>query len=128
MISLIKINNLNKYYNKSKNNEIHVINDANLELPSTGLVCFIGKSGSGKTTLLNTIGGLDKANSGSIFYDDLDFNKYNMHTIDCYRKNNIGYVFQNYLLLENKSIYDNLRIALEVIGVYDEIEQQKRIE
>ena len=128
MISLIKINNLNKYYNKSKNNEIHVINDANLELPSTGLVCFIGKSGSGKTTLLNTIGGLDKTNSGSIFYDDLDFNKYNMHTIDCYRKNNIGYVFQNYLLLENKSIYDNLRIALEVIGVYDEIEQQKRIE
>lgn len=125
---MIKINNLNKYYNKSKNNEIHVINDANLELPSTGLVCFIGKSGSGKTTLLNTIGGLDKANSGSIFYDDLDFNKYNMHTIDCYRKNNIGYVFQNYLLLENKSIYDNLRIALEVIGVYDEIEQQKRIE
>ena len=61
MISLIKINHLNKYYNKSKNNEIHVIDDTSLELPSTGLICFIGKSGSGKSTLLNVIGGLDKA-------------------------------------------------------------------
>ena len=128
MISLIKINNLNKYYNKSKNNEIHVINDTSLELPSSGLICFIGKSGSGKSTLLNVIGGLDKANSGSISYDNLNMEKYNMTKMDSFRRYNIGYVFQNYLLLENKTIYDNLRIALEVIGIYDEEEQQKRIE
>ena len=125
---MIKIENLNKYYNKSKNNEIHVINNVSFELPSTGLVCFIGKSGSGKTTLLNTLGGLDKANSGKITFDDLAFNKYNMKKIDSFRKNNIGYIFQNYLLIEDKSIYDNLKIALEVIDIYDQEEQKKRIE
>ena len=125
---MIKINNLNKYYNKSKNNEIHVIDDTSLELPSTGLICFIGKSGSGKSTLLNVIGGLDKADSGSISYDNLKMEKYNMKKMDLFRKNNVGYVFQNYLLIENKTVYDNLRIALEIIGIYDEVEKQKRIE
>lgn len=125
---MIKINHLNKYYNKSKNNEIHVIDDTSLELPSTGLICFIGKSGSGKSTLLNVIGGLDKADSGSISYDNLKMEKYNMKKMDLFRKNNVGYVFQNYLLIENKTVYDNLRIALEIIGIYDEVEKQKRIE
>lgn len=125
---MIKINHLNKYYNKSKNNEIHVIDDTSLELPSTGLICFIGKSGSGKSTLLNVIGGLDKADSGSISYDNLKMEKYNMKKMDLFRKNNVGYVFQNYLLIENKTVYDNLRIALEIIGIYDEAEKQKRIE
>ena len=124
---MIKINKLNKYYNLGKNNEIHVINNTSIELPSTGLISFIGSSGSGKTTLLNTIGGLDKANSGSISYDDIKFNKYHMNQIDKYRKCNIGYIFQNYLLLENESIYNNLKIALDIIGVTDPVEQNKRI-
>ena len=55
---MIKINSLNKYFNKGKQNEIHVINDISLELPSNGMVAIFGKSGCGKTTLLNTIGGL----------------------------------------------------------------------
>ena len=62
---MIKVKNLNKYYNKGKSNQIHVINDTSLELPSSGLISFLGHSGSGKTTLLNVIGGLDKA-SGTI--------------------------------------------------------------
>ena len=49
---MIKIEHLNKYYNKGKSNEIHVINDTNLELPNIGLITFLGESGSGKSTLL----------------------------------------------------------------------------
>ena len=56
---MIKLNKLNKYFNKGKQNEIHVINDTSLELPEKGLVTLLGDSGSGKTTLLNVIGGLD---------------------------------------------------------------------
>ena len=67
---MIKIEHLNKYYNKGKSNEIHVINDTNLELPNIGLITFLGESGRGKTTLLNVIGGLDKA-TGTIEYDDI---------------------------------------------------------
>ena len=124
---MIKIKNLNKYYNKGKNNEIHVINDATLELPNTGLISFLGPSGSGKTTLLNVIGGLDKA-KGSISYDSLTLDKYNMHKVDQFRSKEIGYVFQNYNLLLEETVYSNLEIALEMIGVFDKEEQEKRIE
>ena len=124
---MIKIEGLNKYYNKNKANEIHVIDDVSLELPSQGLVSFLGASGSGKTTLLNVIGGLDKA-SGSITYDSFEMKKYDMSKIDRYRNENFGYVFQSYNLLLNETVYDNLRIALELIDVYDEKESASRIE
>ena len=124
---MIKINNLNKYYNKNKSNEIHVINDVTLELPNQGLISFLGASGSGKTTLLNVIGGLDKA-SGLMSYDSFETNKYQMSKIDKYRNENFGYVFQTYNLLLNETVYDNLKIALELIDIYDEKEATNRIE
>lgn len=124
---MIKVSNLNKYYNKNKTNEIHVINDVTLELPSHGLISFLGASGSGKTTLLNIIGGLDKA-QGTISYDSFEMNKYEMSKIDKYRNDNFGYVFQSYNLLLNETVYDNLKIALELINIYDEKETQSRIE
>ncbi|MDE5856620.1 MAG: ABC transporter ATP-binding protein, partial [Anaeroplasmataceae bacterium] len=115
------------YYNKGKKNQIHVINDSHLELPSVGLVTFLGQSGSGKTTLLNVIGGLDKA-KGELQYDSLQMKNYKMHKIDKYRKDEIGYIFQNYNLLPNKTVYENLEIALEMIGVTEQSEVLKRIE
>ena len=73
---MITIKNLNKYYNKGKKNEQHVLNDINLELGETGLVCILGESASGKTTLLNTIGGIDTFSAGSISIDDATIEKY----------------------------------------------------
>ena len=64
MLKLVKIN---KYFNKRRKNEIHIINNVNLEFKDKGLVAILGCSGSGKTTLLNTIGGLDKVNNGKIY-------------------------------------------------------------
>ena len=124
---MIKVDNLNKYYNKKKSNEIHVINDVTLELPNQGLVSFLGASGSGKTTLLNVIGGLDKA-QGKISYDSFEMKKYEMSKIDKFRNENFGYVFQTYNLLLNETVYDNLKIALELIDIYDEAETASRIE
>ncbi|MDE7213634.1 MAG: ABC transporter ATP-binding protein, partial [Anaeroplasmataceae bacterium] len=124
---MIKIKNLNKFYNKGKDNEIHVINDITLELPNTGLVSFLGASGSGKTTLLNVIGGLDRA-KGSISYDTMTIENYKMAQIDKFRSKEIGYVFQNYNLLLEETVYSNLEIALEMIGIFDKAEQEKRIE
>ena len=63
---MISIKGLNKFYNKGRQNEIHVLNDINLELPDRGMVAIYGKSGCGKTTLLNVIGGLDKFAGGYI--------------------------------------------------------------
>ena len=124
---MVKVKNLNKYYFKGSKNELHVINNTSLELPQTGLITFLGHSGSGKTTLLNVLGGLDSA-SGIISYDDLNIKNYNMKKIDAYRLDNIGYVFQNYNLLQDETVYDNLRLALEIFGITDQEEVDKRIE
>ena len=124
---MIKVTNLNKYYNKKKNNEIHVINDVSLTLPDTGLITFFGASGSGKTTLLNVIGGLDKA-SGIIQYDNDTIKNYRLTKVDKIRKEKIAYVFQNYHLLLSETVYDNLKIALHAINITDEDEIKKRVE
>ena len=63
---MIRIEHLNKFFNKGKQNEIHVINDISLDLPERGMVAIFGKSGCGKTTLLNVIGGLDRFSGGSL--------------------------------------------------------------
>lgn len=123
---MIKLNNINKYYNKGKSNEIHVIDNTSLELPDKGFVVFLGKSGSGKSTLLNVIGGLDKA-SGQLIYDDMTLNGYKPLQIDKYRNDNIGYVFQNYNNLNEFSVYENLKIALNIYSKLTTNEIEKRI-
>lgn len=122
---MIKINNLNKYYNRGRRNEIHVINNVNLELPDTGFYTILGASGSGKTTLLSAIGGLDSF-KGTIDYDDNHFNGYQMSKIDDFRIKNIGYVFQNYNLLDNLTVFENLKIVLDVLNITDPDEVKKR--
>lgn len=108
---MIKLEHLSKTYNKGKSNELKVTNDISLSLPDKGLITFLGQSGSGKTTLLNIIGGLDKSDSGTLIYDDNIFDKYKMKDIDAYRSRNIGYIFQNYNLLNDLTVYDNLKVA-----------------
>jgi ABC-type lipoprotein export system ATPase subunit len=124
---MIKITKLNKYYNKNKSNEIHVINDSTIEFPKTGLVTIFGESGCGKTTLLNVLGGLDDFHSGTIEIDDLEINKYNPKVIDRTRNEKIGFIFQNYLLLTQRTVYENLKIILDMYKL-DEEEKNDRID
>ena len=119
---MIKIEKLQKYFNKNKNNEIHVINDVSLEFPKTGLISIIGESGSGKTTLMNVLGGLDDFESGIIKIDDTEISKYNSKQIDRIRNEKIGYIFQNYLLLPQRTVYENLEI---VLNMYDLTKEEK---
>lgn len=114
---MIKINNLLKIYNKNKINKIRAIDDITLSLPEKGLVAIFGKSGSGKTTLMNALGGLDKFNGGKIVADG---NVYTHSVDDKYRIENIGYIFQNYLLDDKLNVYENVAQGIKVLGIKDE--------
>ncbi|MBQ9272386.1 MAG: ATP-binding cassette domain-containing protein [Mogibacterium sp.] len=116
---MIKIDRVNKYYNKGKANQIHVINNTSMTLPDRGIVCLLGPSGCGKTTLLNAIGGLDKVNSGTITIDGKKITRFSSSRIDSIRNARIGYIFQNFNLLDDRTVYENVAIALRMIGIKD---------
>ena len=124
---MIRIDKLNKFYNRHKRNQIHVINNTTLDLPDTGLVALLGPSGCGKTTLLNAIGGLDNVNSGKIYINDKKITTIFSSRKDKLRNLKIGYIFQDYKLIDNKSVYDNIAIALRMIGIKDKEEVKKRV-
>ena len=124
---MIKLQNLEKYFNRKRSNEIHVVNDITLELPRTGLVVLLGPSGSGKTTLLNVIGGLDKVHSGTIDFDGIEMKRYKGNQWDDIRNEHIGYIFQNYNLLNDQTVYDNIALTLRMTGIVDKDEIDKRI-
>jgi len=124
---MIQLNNLNKYFNKNKKNEIHVLNNVTLSLPEKGLVVILGESGSGKTTLLNVIGGLDKIGNGEIHFNDHEISKFNVDKWDELRNETIGYIFQNYYLQPQLSVYDNIAFVLKMIGISDKEEIDIRV-
>ncbi|MDD4001006.1 MAG: ABC transporter ATP-binding protein, partial [Bacilli bacterium] len=124
---MIEVKNLNKYFNRNKSNQIHVINDTSIKLPKAGLVCLLGASGSGKTTLLNVLGGLDKVDSGEIIFQDYSLKRYQAGKWDEIRSRYFGYVFQNYVLLPELSVYQNLEFVLKMLNLSKE-EIDERIE
>lgn len=124
---MIKIDKVNKYFNRRKRNQIHIINNTSLEFGDTGLVAILGQSGSGKTTLLNVIGGLDKVDSGEIYINNKKITRRRASTVDKIRNLNIGYIFQDYKLIDNMSVFDNIAISLRMIGVKNKEEIEKRV-
>ncbi len=120
---MIKINSLHKYFNKGRQNEIHVINNVSLELPERGMVAIFGESGCGKTTLLNVIGGLDKFASGTLTIEDQSIGK----NTDDIRNKYTGFIFQNYNLQVGETNYENVADALRLCGMTDESEIETRV-
>lgn len=98
----IDLLNVSKSFGSKK-----IFTDLNLKFESGKSYALIGGSGSGKSTLLNIIGRLEKIDSGNVLVDEQDIWKIKERT---FFKNTVGYVFQNYSLIENKTVYDNLKL------------------
>ena len=113
----MKIKNLNLWYG-----EKHALKDTSLEIPEHKITAFIGPSGCGKTTLLNVIGGLDKIKSGKIYIDNKKISSKCSYKVDKIRNINIGYIFQDYKLIDNLSVFDNVALVLTMIGIKDKKE------
>lgn len=124
---MIKIESLNKYYNKGKSNELHVINQTTITLPDSGLVCILGESGSGKTTLMNVVSGLDDFSGGMIEVDGAQIKKFGSKVQEKVRKEKFGYIFQNYYLLMDRTVEYNIILALSMYHLSDE-ERENRID
>lgn len=125
---MVILDKVNKFFYKGKKNQIHVINNTSLKFDNKGLIALLGASGSGKTTLLNVIGGLDKPNKGKIFINGKRINRRSVNKIDKIRNLNIGYIFQDYKLIENMTVFDNVAIVLKMIGIKDKKEIKTRVD
>ena len=123
---MIELKHLHKYYNRNKQNEIHVINDVTLELPDSGMCAIFGPSGCGKTTLLNVIGGLDSVANGFV-----EINGGQMTVKDgenaVVRNRDIGFIFQNYNLNKRETVYENVAASLRLCGMKDESVIEERV-
>ena len=112
---MIKIDNLTKKY---KNNI--VLENTKYTFMQKGLVCLLGPSGGGKSTLLNLIAGFDSDYTGTIKVCDKEINKMSTEELCNYRRDNIGFVFQNYHLLKGYTVLENILLATELNDFTDE--------
>ena len=116
---MIEISNLTKIYRAKKRKNHCALKNINLTLPDKGLIFVLGKSGSGKSTLLNLIGGLDNITSGKIVVDGNDLSGFSEGDFCNYRNSHIGFIFQDYHLIEELTVYDNILLLLNLSGEKD---------
>lgn len=109
---LLKLENIKKEYKISKSNKQIILNDINLELSSGEFVCIYGESGSGKSTLMNIIGGLDNNYYGKVKINDVNIKKLDL---DNYRRDKIGFVFQNFNLISYLTVFENVMLMLDMV-------------
>lgn len=106
---MILAENLSKIYITSKSTEIKALNDVSLKIQEGEMTFIMGKSGSGKSTLLHILGGLDKPTSGIVKYNDTPITDMNENKLSFFRRDNIGFVFQDYNLIPELSAEENIK-------------------
>lgn len=115
MKNILKLDHLEKEYGQ-KENKVVALKSINLEVDKGEFVAIVGTSGSGKSTLLNLIGGLDTPTKGQIFVKDEEISLLKNRELTKYRRDSIGFVFQNYSLMPVLSVYDNVALPLSLSG------------
>lgn len=119
---MIKIDSLTKNYS-SKNNTIVALDNINISFPDKGFFAVCGKSGSGKTTLLKILSGIEKPSFGDVYVDNLLINDFSNEEMSNYQREYIGFIFQEYNLIEKFSVYQNVKIALNNLSEEEKIDE-----
>ena len=113
MEKILKINKVEKYYG-NKGNIVKAIDDISFDVKKSEFVGIMGPSGSGKTTLLNMIATIDDVSSGNIYLDGKDLTEINRKNIAKFRRENLGFIFQDFNLLDTLTIHENIALALTI--------------
>ena len=123
MKNILKINKIEKYYG-SKSSLTKAIDNISFEVDEGEFVAIMGASGSGKTTLLNCISTIDKVTSGHIYVDGMDITKLKGNDLNKFRREKLGFIFQDFNLLDTLTAYENIALALSIQNKsYKEIEE-----
>ncbi len=112
---MIEVKNISKIYKEKKGKETVALRDVSLKLPNVGLIFINGKSGSGKSTLLNILGLLEDATNGEVIINGKNINKFREIDKTTYRSKEIGFVFQEFDLIDELNVYENVELALDLI-------------
>ena len=126
MGKILQVKNVEKYYG-SKSSLTKAINDISFEVEKGEFVAIMGASGSGKTTLLNLISTIDKVTAGEIFVDGDNITKLKGNNLNKFRRDKLGFIFQDFNLLDTLTGYENISLSLSIQNI-SYSEQKKRIE
>jgi len=112
----IQLSDVNKYYNRNEENEVHALIDIDLEVREGEVVCINGPSGSGKSTLLSIIGCICPPTSGSASISGKQLSRLPDHFLTRHRRENIGFIFQRFNLVDSLSVRENITLPLLPLG------------
>lgn len=124
MSNIIKLENVQKFYKVGKE-QFHVLKSLSLEIEAGDFVMIMGKSGSGKTTLLNSLGFLDKFDDGKYLFNGEDVTNLNENQKSEFRNKNIGFIFQQFNLIETLDVYHNIELPLIYEGLLNKVDREK---
>lgn len=119
-MEILKTTNLKKYYGKGES-LVKALDDVNVTVESGQFVAVIGTSGSGKSTLLNMLGGLDIPTSGSVSVEDKSIEKMSGEQLTVFRRQRIGFIFQNYNLIPYLTAYENIVLPVRLDGRTEDV-------
>ena len=111
MSTIIELNNITKIY-KGKEFELKALNNINLKIEEGEFTAIMGKSGSGKTTLLNILGCMDEPTTGEYICFGEKIHEFSKKEVNKFRKNNISFIFQQYALMSQYTVYENVELPL----------------
>ena len=114
-MNILQTRNLTKYYGKEPL-LVKALDGINMEIEQGNFTAIVGRSGSGKSTLLHMLGGLDCPTGGSVMVDGQELSGLDSNELTIFRRRKIGFVFQNFNLMPNLNIYDNIVLPVELDG------------
>lgn len=116
---MFRLENVTKIYSQGEQS-LTALSDITLEFENNGFVSIVGESGSGKTTLLNVLAGFDEVSQGEIYFEDKKIPSFSEEERNSYYSEDVGFIFQDYNVIEELTVWDNVALALEILNISTE--------